>query len=330
MVIKAWGKHAASFSGEQMKTVFIINPCAGKKNDLDSLIESIKGASCGRDVTVYLTKSPGDATGYVKSFCAENGGGRFIACGGDGTLNEVLNGVIGYEGAEVGVIPVGTGNDFCRNFGRDYDFFDIPSIIDGTGVRCDAIRYTNKCGEGYCLNMFNIGFDCNVADMTSEIKKKPFISGSFAYFVSILLMLIKKKGAELRIELDGEVHHDGKLLLTSVANGSYCGGGIKSNPLADITDGLININIIKNVSRLRFLTLLPYYMKGTVLEKKGVHRFIASENCKSIRISPKGGKMRLCVDGEITDADETVFEIIHNAFTFVLPGAKLKEDELYV
>ncbi len=302
-----------------MKTVFIINPSAGKKNDITALTESIYNCTSQSDTVVYLTQEPGDATEYVKAFCRENGGGRFIACGGDGTLNEVLNGVLGFDSAEIGVIPIGTGNDFCRNFGGEYDFFDIPSIVNGTGVSCDAIKYTNSQGAGYCLNMFNIGFDCNVADMTSDMKKKPFISGSFAYFISILFTLVRKKGASLKIELDGKVRYDGKLLLTSIANGSYCGGGIKSNPLADITDGLININIIKNVSRLRFLSLLPYYMKGTVLEKKGIERFISSEKCKSIKVTPKGGKMRLCVDGEITDADKTTFEIVHNAFTFVLP-----------
>lgn len=307
-----------------MKTVFVINPCAGKKNDIDALIESINRASCGRDVLVYLTKNPGDATEYVRAFCNENGGGRFIACGGDGTLSEVLNGAMGFESAEVGVIPIGTGNDFCRNFGKGYDFFDISSILLGRSVKCDAIKYTNSYSTGYCINMFNIGFDCNVADMTGEMKKKPFISGSFAYFVSIFLMLVRKKGAELTIELDGKARHRGKLLLTSIANGSYCGGGIKSNPLADITDGLININIIKNVSRLRFISLLPYYMKGTVLMKKGIDRFISSEKCKTVKICPAGGKMRLCIDGEITDADETTFEIVHNAFSFVLPGVSDK------
>ncbi len=85
--------------------------------------------------------------------------------------------------------------------------------------------------------MFNIGFDCNVADMTANMKKKPFISGSLAYLLSIFVMLIKKKGAKLLIELDGEKKYCGPLL-TSLANGSYCGGGIKSNPLVSIKDGI--------------------------------------------------------------------------------------------
>ena len=79
--------------------------------------------------------------------------------------------------------------------------------------------------------MFNIGFDCNVADMTAKMKKKPLISGSMAYLFSIFAILIKKKGANLKIELDDIVKYEGPLLLTSLANGCFCGGGIKSNPL---------------------------------------------------------------------------------------------------
>ncbi len=307
-----------------MKTVFIINPCAGQGRNVGSLIDKINTLT-ELDKEIYITKFIGDATGYVKSFCEKFGVARFIACGGDGTLNEVLNGVIGFRKAEVGVIPVGTGNDFCRNF-EDNTAEDILYSAFGESVKCDAIKYTTETENGavigYCANMFNIGFDCNVADLTAKIKKKPFISGSVAYLISIFAMLIGKKGANLKIEIDGKERHLGKLLLTSVANGCYCGGGIKSNPLASICDGKININIIKNVSRLKFLRLLPHYMKGSFLKLKNIDRVITSEKCCEITVTPLNGKMRLCVDGEIMDAGKTRFEICPAAFNFVLPKSK--------
>ena len=136
-------------------------------------------------------------------------------------------------------------------------------------------------------------------------------------------MLVKKKGETLKIETDGVLKHDGELLLTSIANGSYCGGGIKSNPLAKVDDGFININIIKNVSRLKFIKLLPYYMKGTVLELPGIEKIIISEKCKKVTIIPASPKFRLCIDGEIEDAGEIEFEIVHNAFDFVVPSKVL-------
>ena len=233
-----------------MKTIFIVNPKAGQGTDTKRLIDAIENtANClGKQIEIYITTSVGDATCFVKECCKTKGPARFIACGGDGTLNEVLNGAAGYPDAEIGVIPMGTGNDFCRNFAKD--FTNITSQINGNTVKCDAIKFTTEEKEGYCINMFNIGFDCNVADMTANMKKKPFVSGPLAYFLSILTALIKKKGAKLKIELDGEEKHSGALLLTSIANGCFCGGGIKSNPLASVQDGLINVNIIKNIAFL--------------------------------------------------------------------------------
>ena len=309
-----------------MKTVFVINPKAGKKTKCDELINNIKenAQKFKCDVEIYMTKSVGDATDFVKNYCEKNGAARFIACGGDGTLNEVTSGAIGFEGVEIGVIPKGTGNDFCRNFENREKFGDILCQIHGKTVKCDAIKYETeidgKIKTGYCVNMFNIGFDCNVADKTDDLKAKTFLSGSLAYFAAIFVTLIKKKCSDLKIELDGIEKHNGKLLLTSLANGCFCGGGIKSNPLAEINDGLININIIKNVSRLKFISLLPYYMKGTVLELKNIDKYITSQKCQKVTVTPCDGKnIRLCVDGEIIDAGKTSFEIVHGAFSFVVP-----------
>lgn len=307
-----------------MKTIFIVNPCAGqgKVKHLLSQIESVIENE-EVDAQIYITKASGDAKTYVENYCKTNGPARFIACGGDGTLSEVVNGALACCEAEVGMIPIGTGNDFCRNFDKTFDFRDVHRQITGIAQNCDAIFYRTmhegKCKEGYAVNMFNIGFDCNVADLTAKMKQKPFISGPMAYFISIFVMLAGKKGANLKVELDDVLAHDGKLLLSSLANGSYCGGGIKSNPMAAVTDGCINVNIIKNVSRLRFISLLPHYMKGTVLNVKGVGRYISSPMCKKVKITPNEGAMRLCIDGEIMDAGVTEFKIVPRGFRFVLP-----------
>ncbi len=308
-----------------MRTFFVINPKAGTGKRIEELINSIKETAhkLKADVKIYITKSVGDAEKFVRAQCRELGPARFIACGGDGTLGEVLNGAIETDGAEVGIMPFGTGNDFCRNFDGDADFFDVQYQLEGECVKCDAIRFRNQLDvetqTRYCANMFNIGFDCNVADMTSRMKKKPFLSGSMAYFLSIFATLVKKNGAKLKIELDGKNRYSGELLLTSIANGRFCGGGIKSNPRASVHDGLLDINIIKNISRTNFLTKLPFYMKGTHIRLHGIEKVIANHKCKKATIEPLDGKMRLCVDGEIIDAKKTEFEIVQNAFSFVLP-----------
>ncbi len=308
-----------------MKTVFVINPKAGQGKDKEKLIKSIKNAAqrLKADVEIYITKATGDAEKYVRNFCKSYGAARFIACGGDGTLGEVLNGAIEHQDSEIGVMHFGTGNDFRRNFGCEADFLDAEAQITANCTRCDAIRYT-KVQNGirhirYGANMFNIGFDCNVADLTAEMKTKPFISGSLAYFISIFVILIKKKGANLLIELDGKVKHKGSLLLSAISNGRFCGGGLKTNPLGIINDGLMDINIVYNISRLNFLTKLPFYMKGTHIKLKNIQNVIFSTKCKKIKVTPLDGAMRLCVDCEIEDAGLTEFEIVPDAFAFVVP-----------
>lgn len=309
-----------------MKTIFVVNPMAGKGNRIDKITEAIRESlkRIQREGEIYLTKGIGDATAFVRKYCENHGPARFFACGGDGTLSEILNGVMGVPDAEIGVIPMGTGNDFCRNFGEEYDFSSIDKQILGESAFCDVIHYQTQVDgevrEGYGMNMFNIGFDCNVADRTAEMKKKPLISGSMAYFLSIFGSLIQKKTENMKIELDGEEVHNGQLLLTSVANGCYCGGGIKSNPLASVTDGILNVNIIRNISRCRFISLLPYYMKGTHLNLSGIEKVITTKGCKKMVLTPMKKIIRLCIDGEIIDGGRTEFEIVPKAVRFVLPA----------
>lgn len=296
-----------------MNTVFIVNPKAGQGKNIEKLTHEIASAN----VMYYITKSTGDAENFVRNYCKTKGPARFIACGGDGTLNEVLNGIADTPDAEIGVLPIGTGNDFCRNFHGD--FHNVRALIDSPCQPIDVIRYTTNGNTLLCANMFNIGFDCNVADMVADMKKKPLISGSLAYFISILVALIKKKGANLKLEIDDKVFFDGPLLLTSVANGKFCGGGIMSNPLSDICDGYINVNVIYNIPRRKFISLLPRYMKGTHIKLKNIEKFIYNAKCKKLKITPNTDNFRICVDGEIQDADVVEFEILPKAIQFVTP-----------
>ena len=107
-----------------MNTVFVVNPMAGQGKKINSFIENIKAVTerLGCAGEIYLTKAVGDATVFVRNYCKNHGAARFIACGGDGTLGEVVNGAMACENSQVGVIPLGTGNDFCRNFGSENNF----------------------------------------------------------------------------------------------------------------------------------------------------------------------------------------------------------------
>ncbi len=309
-----------------MKTIFVVNPNAGQGKKFGRIIDEINGI-CQKsesDVGVYVTKASNDAKLFVNEYCKTVGPARFIACGGDGTFSEVLNGALEFDDVEIGIVPIGTGNDFCRNFSSDACFFDLEKQISGECVKCDAIRYTtnmdNRIKSGYCANMFNIGFDCDVADMTNNIKERTFLGGPLAYVVSIFVNLFNKRPANLEIEIDGSVVHKGELLLTSIANGSYCGGGLKTNPIAQVSDGFININMVKNISLPRLLKLLPKYINGSYLKIKNIGEIASSQKCKKVKITSSENKMKFSVDGEITETGITEFEVIPGAFRFVVPA----------
>lgn len=313
-----------------MRNIFIVNPKAGQGKGNEKFTEKIKetAAKCGYEAEIYTTAGIGDAEILTAQLAAERENGeklRIYACGGDGTLNEVLNGVLtsGAENLAVGVLPIGTGNDFCRNFPDAGDFMDIEAQLSASEYKCDAVKYSGiiagRQQTRYCCNMLNIGFDCNVVDKAAKMKTYPMISGSMAYMMSVFAVFAKKDGADLKIEVDGQTVHDGPLLLTAAANGSFYGGGVKGAPTACLDDGLMDINVVTDMKRLKFLKLFPYYAKGTHLSVEGIDSVLYTAQVKRLAITPNSGSMRLCADGEITDAERIEAEMVQGAFNFLVP-----------
>lgn len=308
-----------------MRHIFVINPLAGKKGGMQRLDAEIRqaGERMGVRTEIYETQTQGDGETFVRRTCEENPTGeiiRFYACGGDGALNEVANGAYGFPFAEVGCVPLGTGNDFVRNYASPQKFLDIQGQIAGHAVNSDLISYRADGAEArFCVNMFNIGFDCNVVDQTGRAKQWPLVKGSFAYLLSVAIILIKKKGADLRICYEDGSIFDGKLLLVAVANGCYCGGGVKGVPLARLDDGLMDVSLIRNVSRRTFVRVFPEYAKGTHLANKKLKGLIDYKKCKTLTITANGSFLRLCTDGEITDAKKVEFKMVPKGMRFCLP-----------
>ena len=298
----------------------LYNPKAGNGRGKEGA-EKLKDILHNGELTFTDMTDITDTAAFQRSLGADD---KLVICGGDGTLNEVLNGAIKYENLTVGVVPIGTGNDFCRNFPDEGDFMDIEAQLTGKVIKCDAIRYSGvmegKNQTRYCANMFNIGFDCNVVDLTAKLKKYPLISGSFAYLMGVAITYIKKKGAKLRVELDGKVIENGPLLLTAIANGGFCGGGVHSSPYASVTDGIMDVNVIFNVGRVDFMKKFPYYAKGTHMELSDIDHIIYAGTCRKAKVTPLDGTMRLCTDGEIVDAGAIDFEVVPEAFNLLLPA----------
>ena len=303
-----------------MKYCFIINPASGKpetKADLENKIQEATQRR-GLDTTVLYTSKAGETGELIKSFAQKFPDEviRFYACGGDGTLCEAVNGVMGIEDRErvsLGVVPVGTGNDFVRCFAPRELFDDIGAQLDAENFEIDLI----KCNDTYAVNMVNIGFDCQVVVKTSSIKKKKFIPSGVAYICGLVVTLIKKPGVSMKLASDGGEGESKDFLLTTFANGKFCGGGFYSNPEAELCDGKINALFVNNVSRSRFVGLVGSYKKGTHLNEKN-KRILRSENAEGYSIDFEK-PTEISVDGEIVTVDSLRLSCVSRAIKFLIP-----------
>ncbi|MBQ1232785.1 MAG: hypothetical protein IIX86_04555 [Clostridia bacterium] len=301
-----------------IKHIFILNPVAGKGALQVGLAESIAQACAqrGADYEIFKTGARGEATEYVRALCKQypDASLRFYACGGDGTLSEVVNGAYGYANASVGVVPVGTGNDFVRNFAAKEQFLDIGAQLDGETQKFDLLRYNGQL----CVNMINIGFDCEVVKLTAKLKKKKLLSADFGYIAGLVLTLILKPGVKAQVSVDGGAPERRNMLLTSVANGSWCGGGFYSSPLALLSDGVLDVLMIKNVSRVRFLSLVGAYKSGSFVSNPKARRVIDYVKCHRVSYA-FNGMQSVCVDGEVTEAKDLEIEAVTDALCLIVP-----------
>lgn len=189
----------------------------------------------------------GHATEIAQKLCQTGEPLRFYACGGDGTVNEVANGIIGYDNAAMSVIPVGTGNDFLKNFGGDMDKFrDAENLWDGPQFPMDAIDVNGRVA----LTIACSGIDARVARDVHNFSESPILDGKSSYIVSLLVnFLFKGIGSHWTVELDGETMED-DFSLVSVCNGRYYGGGFMPVAEARMDDGVLNTLVVKRSAAL--------------------------------------------------------------------------------
>ncbi len=298
-----------------MKHVFIVNNTAGGGKSTMPLIPQIEAyfAENGGDYEIASTTCKGDATQIAKRFASMGDPVRIYACGGDGTLHEVVNGVAGYKNAEVGVFPCGTGNDYVATFGTKEEFMDIEGQIKGSSIEVDLI-----CTDGmYSINQCSMGFDAAVADNVVKFKRKPLVSGSMAYLLSVVYTLAGRMGNELTITIDDNETITGRFLFAISAKGNYHGGGMMSAPAAKPDSRSLNFVIVRAISRSRLITLLPKYIKGQHLTPK-YSDIIYNTYGKKMHIVAKK-PLPVTLDGEIIITEEMTSEIVQKGMRFILP-----------
>ncbi len=301
----------------QDKHIFIINPKAGKAGRAVNFITKIEAAckAFKLDSEIYITKAVGDAREFVKKRCQNlSQKTRFYACGGDGTMNEVINGAVGCELGSVGIVPLGSGNDYIKSF-KDADFTSLPAQINGDEMPVDLI----KVGDRYVANMCNIGFDATVAHNFVKFKTLPGVSGKMAYAMSVFYCLVNKTSSKMTITLDDGTVICDDMLLCSVSKGIYCGGQYKTAPRADVTDGFMDVCPIKKISILQFLNFFKYYKIGTHFDEPSLSPYVSYHKCKKATIEGVN-KLPVCYDGDTAFLDGTVtFELIKDAVKIIIP-----------
>ena len=307
---------------------FILNPMSGKnlrqaKKSVAEMTNKIRTACQKRQISyrIYYTVSIGDATEYVRSMInTTQDRQRFICVGGDGTINEIVNSAPCNPNVEFGVIPHGSGNDFVRNFSNTELFSDIDAQIDGETISLDLI----KVNDYYCANMVNIGFDCSVVKEADRLKHMKLVTPGLSYIGGVVVALFKKYGTKMRIVFDDGDVFDANYLLTAIGNGRYCGGGFNAVPEALLDDGLIDIAIIKKISRFTFIGLVGSYKAGTYLDNEKAMKYITYKRVPHFKME-FDEPISICIDGEIKEADTIDFSVINNGFNFVIPkGSEIR------
>ena len=300
-----------------MKHFFIVNPAAGLVDSSSLITDTLaryKEKHPDFDYTIHLTTGHGDATIATSKYCSENDGPmRFYACGGDGTLNEVLNGLDLTKDVELTCFPCGSGNDFIKYFGDLADFKDLEKVINGKPKLIDLLKVNDK----YSINITNFGMDASVCVVMDKLRRKKIIGGKHSYSNAVLYSILFKRNNRCEVILDGKQIHNGKMLLCAVANAKVYGGGYKCAPDAEIDDGVFQLCMIKALSLFKISKAVGAYKEGTHLENKTVRPYIIYEKGTEVQVkAPKG--IALCLDGETSVVNEFNIKLLHNALKFVV------------
>lgn len=299
-----------------MQNLFIINKHAGKNESYKTIlqqIEKIKPENC----TVKFTECIGDATVIAREFISSaDDFVNVFACGGDGTINEVMNGVYNLDNCAVAPVPTGSGNDFVRSFGvPKEDFLNIEKLLKGKRITVDLL----KCNDRIGANSVTIGYDCAVAKNVEKFKRWKIITSSFAYKLSICYCLLSKRKHRFKIFGDGKPlpEINNTYLLSVSAKGKYYGGGIKCAPLADNSDNFIDFMYIPTVGVFKFLFLLSSFIKGKHINNPKID-FVYHNKFTEIEYK-SNTPIEIGIDGEIHTVMSAKVSILPNAVELILP-----------
>ena len=298
-----------------MKHIFIINPHAGKRDQTSRIYEMADHLREAHGLTCacMLTDRPGGAADMARKLAETGEELRLYACGGDGTISEVANGIAGFSNAAMTAIPTGTGNDFLKNFGPDMEKFqDAGNLWAGEVFPLDLIA----CNGRLCLTIACNGIDARIADSVHQYGNSPLLHGRNSYLASVAVnFLFKPIGRHWKVWLDDEALED-DFALVSMCNGRYYGGGSMPVPEARMNDGVLHTVLIKNIPKATFARLFAPYSAGEY--RKLPQELIRVSTARQVRIQAEEDIVT-CLDGECFRSREVVMGLADKRLRFFGP-----------
>ena len=297
-----------------MKHLFIINPAAGSRNRTNEYREKIESVFAGTDLSyrIEVSAAPGDCARIAKEAAESGEEYRIYSCGGDGTMNEIVNGIAGYPNVSVTMYAGGSGNDFIRLFSDPSAFQNLEQLLDCKEVEFDLI----KCNDRLSINICSVGLDARIGTDVANYKRLPLLSGFRAYAVSAVVNVIRGIARHFVVEINGE-RVDEDLTMISICSGRYYGGGFNPVPEADPTDGLLDVLLVKKVSRLQAATVVGKYKAGKYKELPHLVRHIQTTSLKILCDAPSSVQL----DGELLVAQEVDISVAKEKIRFFYPKA---------
>ena len=295
-----------------MKHLFIINPAAGSRDRTEKYTEQIEKICTekGVDFEIRVSQAPGNCTQIAREAAQSGESYHIYSCGGDGTLNEVVAGVAGFENVAITMFAGGSGNDFIKIFNETEPFRDLERLLDCEEATFDLL----KCNDDFSLNICSVGLDARIGTDVARYKRLPLLSGFRAYAVSTLVNVIKRISEHYIVEVNGE-RIDGKQTLICACNGRFYGGGFNPVPEADPCDGMMEVLIVKKISRLQVPGVVGKYKNGQYKKLDKLVRHFHTDKVKIICDKPTN----INLDGELRVASEINFSIAKEKVRFFYP-----------
>lgn len=290
-----------------MKALFIVNPRAGRGAGLKTWDRIGKRVARNRLFDAVIPATCAE-TRKIAAEAVKAGIDRVIVVGGDGTLAAVAA-ELALSDTTLGVVPAGTGNDFCRNTGIPHHHDSAFEIA--VGVQAQPIDLGQAAGGHYFLNVAGIGFDAEVAVVASAFPSG--LGGTLPYLLGALSTMSWYKPVHVDVTVDDQ-QFSGPIMLVAVANGRCYGGGMQIAPLAHQWDGKLDVCIAGSVGRFELLNLLRQVYAGAHIR----HPKVLMLRGRHVRIQVKGD-VRAHLDGEPLNWDTLAFQVQPKALSVAMP-----------